>query len=59
VLTIFIASPGGFRDSGFACVLMEKFRTLGEMVIKTLYDLPAEFEYDRQNLSLNPQAYKP
>ena len=29
------------------------------MVIKTLYDLPAEFEYERRNLSLHPQAYKP
>jgi hypothetical protein len=55
----FIAPPGGFRDSGPACVLIKNVRARGEMVLKTLSDLPAEFEYESRNLSLHPQAYKP
>jgi hypothetical protein len=49
VVTIFMVPPGGFRDSGFACVLLENVRARGEMVLKTLCDLPAEFEYERLN----------
>jgi hypothetical protein len=40
-------------------VSWSNFLQRDEMVIKTLYDLPTEFEYERLNLSLHPQAYKP